>query len=582
MPNIIFLVMRRMRVPLIVLISAYAFAMLGFVLIPGEDDQGRPWQMGFFHAFYFVSYMGSTIGFGEIPYAFTDAQRMWTIVSIYVTVVSWLYAIGALISLIQTSIFRSAVTRNGFILKVRRLQEPFYLICGYGDTGQQLVAGLSGYGIRCVVIDQEHDRITELELENLPLDVPALHANAAQTDTLLDAGLDSAYCNGVVAVTRDDQVNLKVAIAAKLLNGNIKVYCWAESHDTGVNMASFNTDHIIYPYDTFAEFLAIALHKPSNHLLRQWLSSPPGTPLTDPVFPPRGHWLLCGYGRFGKAIYQQLIGLGLEITVVEEFPAETLAPDGTITGRGTEAETLELANIREAVGIIAGTDHDVNNLSIILTARDICPELFTVARQELVSNERIFDAARIDLVFNHSRLISRQLLSLITAPLTSDFLRLSRNEDDAWSRHLVCRLLGCVDEENPVCWVTTLQPERIQPFMDRIDEGGVVELQHLIREPADRKRKMPCVPLLILRGKERLLLPDDKTVLKPYDRILLAGLPTVERRIKDILTSPELLHYMITGDRRAAGTIWRWFNRGIEITPGEKSRDDGEKGDRVA
>ena len=93
MHNIVFLVLRRMRLPLIVLVCTYAFSVLGFVLIPGMDDQGNPWRMGFFHAFYFVSYMGSTIGFGEIPYPFTDAQRLWVMFSIYSTVIVWLYAI---------------------------------------------------------------------------------------------------------------------------------------------------------------------------------------------------------------------------------------------------------------------------------------------------------------------------------------------------------------------------------------------------------------------------------------------------------------------------------------------------------
>ncbi len=68
MHNLLYLLLRRMRVPLIVVILAYAISMIGLVLIPGVDDQGNPWQMSFFHAFYFVSFMGSTIGFGEIPY----------------------------------------------------------------------------------------------------------------------------------------------------------------------------------------------------------------------------------------------------------------------------------------------------------------------------------------------------------------------------------------------------------------------------------------------------------------------------------------------------------------------------------
>jgi hypothetical protein len=66
--------------------------------------------MSIFHAFYFVSFMGSTIEFGEIPYTFTDAQRMWVLVCIYFSVVAWLYAIARGIALAQDPAFRLPAT----------------------------------------------------------------------------------------------------------------------------------------------------------------------------------------------------------------------------------------------------------------------------------------------------------------------------------------------------------------------------------------------------------------------------------------------------------------------------------------
>ena len=412
-----------------------------------------------------------------------------------------------------------------------------------------------------MVVDQDADRITALELENLTFDVPSVHADASESEVLLDAGLCNPWCNGVIAVTRDDQINLKVAIASRLLNPRIKVYCWAESHDTGVNMASFETDEIIYPYDTFAKYFTTALDKPSHYLIRQWLTSPPGTPLSEPVFPPRGRWILCGYGRFGKAVYQQLTSLGLEVSVIEESPDEAQAPEGTVSGRGTEAETLNLVDIDNAVGIVAGSDHDVNNLSIILTARALNAEIFTIARQESASNDRIFDAAGIDLVFNHSNLISREILSLVTAPMTADFLRATGARSEEWSRQLVARLLGAVEENDPNCWAIALRPDNSRAFMERASVQRDVELHHLIREPGNRKRKLPCVALMIQRGDGRILLPDDKTKMEPYDQILLAGEPRARTRIVDILSSPELLHYMVTGQNRPSGYFWRWMVR---------------------
>ncbi|WP_315982829.1 ion channel [Aliamphritea spongicola] len=67
MHDVLYLLLRRLRKPLITVIVVYAVAVTGFVLIPGQDDAGQPWRMDFFHAIYFVSFMGSTIGFGEIP-----------------------------------------------------------------------------------------------------------------------------------------------------------------------------------------------------------------------------------------------------------------------------------------------------------------------------------------------------------------------------------------------------------------------------------------------------------------------------------------------------------------------------------
>ena len=231
MHNIIFLVLRRMRLPLIVLVCTYAFSVLGFVLITGMDDQGNPWRMGFFHAFYFVSYMGSTIGFGELPYPFTDGQRLWTTFTIYASVISWLYAIGSMLSLIQEPAFRQAFTRNAFTRSVRRISEPFYLVCGYGDSGSLLVKALADKGLRSTVVDIDQERINGLELADMGLYVPGLSANAADTSTLLDAGLKHRHCIGVVALTNEDHVNLKVAITSRLLNPEINVFCRAESPD---------------------------------------------------------------------------------------------------------------------------------------------------------------------------------------------------------------------------------------------------------------------------------------------------------------------------------------------------------------
>ena len=438
-----------MRTPLIMLICAYAVSVLGFVLIPGLDDQGQPWKMDFFHAFYFVSFMGSTIGFGEIPYPFTGAQRLWTLFTIYATVIAWLYSIGTLLTLLQTPLFQAEVTRNAFVRKVKKIRQPFYIICGYGETGRLVVDALIHQSIDCVVIDKNVDRINELDLENLIREVPHLNHDAADSDALIWSGISREYCQGVIAVTRNDEVNLKVAIASKLLNPKLKVYCRAEHHDTEKNMSSFGTDYIVNPYNAFADYFSTALTSPNRYLLHKWLASTNNFPLSEPVYPPKGRWLLCGFGRFGQAIYKKLLAHGLPVSVIEIDIEGTDAPSGSISGRGTEAETLEQAEIHKAVGIIAGTDHDVNNLSILLTARDLNPTIFTVARQQMSYNREMFQAAKLDWVTSNSTLIASQLLAKITSPLTTQFLDQIEDKDEQWINQLISRLSDCVDEINP-------------------------------------------------------------------------------------------------------------------------------------
>jgi Trk K+ transport system NAD-binding subunit len=284
--------------------------------------------------------------------------------------------------------------------------------------------------------------------------------------------------------------------------------------------------------------------------------------LTEPVFPPAGTWILCGFGRFGRAIHERLTAHRFPVTVVAEGSGDSDLPPGSVVGRGTEAVTLVEAGIEEAVGIIAGTDHDVNNLSIILTARQLKPSLFTIARQEFAHNNLIFSSAGIDLVTNHSRLISGALLSLITTPLTADFLRMASEQPEEWARILVCRLIGCVDDQNPSCWVITLRPERTPAVMAQFDSGTELKLHHLMRYPENRKKKLPCVALLLQRGRDRLLLPDEDLSLEAHDRILFAGNAAMKSQIQAITTSPYLLEYVITGANRPRGSLLRWF-RGI-------------------
>jgi Trk K+ transport system NAD-binding subunit len=561
MSNTLFLLLRRLRTPLVLLIVVYAVAVLGLVLIPGVDEQGRPWRMSFFHAFYVVSYTATTIGFGELPHTFTDAQRMWLTGTIYASVIVWLYAIGALLAALQDPAFRLLRVETAFARAVRRLREPFYLVCGYGDTGALLIRALVDAGIQAVVLDNDPERIAALELEDLPMMVPGLRGDAAQPATLMRAGLTHPQCLGVIALTNRDEVNLKIAITVKLLRPRLTVICRADTRDVAVNMASFGTDHIINAFDTFAGRLAMALHSPGMYLLYEWMTAAPHEPLREPIFPPVGRWILCGFGRFGKAVYTRLTREGVVATVIEADPAHTQPPPGSVVGRGTEAVTLEEAGIRDAVGIVAGTDNDANNLSIIMTARELNPKLFMVARQNETQNDALFRAARLDLLMQRSSVIAHKIFALLTTPLLTEFLDLARKQGNEWANQLVSRLGGIVGEEAPETWGLSITPLEAPAIYAGLARGTCVTVGDLWRDPRNREERLPGIVLLLKRGSVEMLVPDEATPLEQGDQLLLAGRVEARRLLSWIERNHNAFAYLLTGEERPAGYLWERFGR---------------------
>ena len=559
MEKVIYLLLRRMRLPLIVLISVYAISILGMTLITGVDEQGNPWRMDFFHAIYFVSFLGSTIGLGEIPYAFTDAQRMWTTFVIYAAVVSWLYAIGSILSLVQDQAFRRVLDFTSFARKVRRLQEPFYIICGYGDAASQLVRELSEHYIHSVVIDRDGEKILDLEVEDLPFHVPGLSENATDSDTLAAAGLKHPCCRGVIALCGDDDVNLAIAITSKLLAPELPVICQSDSSDAAANMDSFGTDHIIDPFEIFASRLAMMFHSPSMYLVYEWITAVHNAPLSEFKSPPAGTWVLCGFGRFGKSVREYITGEGVQIRLIEADTEVTGAPLDTVEGRGTEADTLNKAGIQDATGIIAGTDSDTNNLSILITARDLNPGLFTVVRQNNQNRDPIFKAADIDIIMQPGAIAAQHILGLILAPLLDDFLNLANDQDEEWANVLVSRVAGVVAEVTPETWSLDLSPLTAPAVFDCLIRGDKICLHDICVHPQDHTEPLPCVPLLIKRENEKLLLPDMEEELRAGDQILFCGHEEAMRHARHTVNDHQALYYIRTGIDRPSGALWRWL-----------------------
>lgn len=559
----IFLIMRRMRAPLIILIVIFAISVIGLTLIPGQDAQGRPVRVGFFDAFYFMSYTATTIGFGELPNPFTAAQRLWVMGTIYVTVVGWAYAIGSILTLLQDRAFRQALALRTFTRRVAALREPFLLMAGYGRTGELLRDSFLTLGQQFVVVDLAPERIDALDLSGHGPDVPGLVGDARNPDMLRVAGLQHPYCSGVLALTNDDEANLAVTMSANLLRPDVPVIARTVSPAIGARMLAFGRPSVINPFDRYGDHLLLSLRAPASYQLMTWLESGPGTPKPQRGEPPReGRWVICGYGRFGHEVTSDLRGGGLEVTVLDTSgPQSRTSPDpAVLVGDAADPDLLDRADLDSAVGFVAGTHNDTTNLSLLAAARERNPDLFLGARQNEVTSAPLFQAMEVDSLLVPTELIAREVYAQLSTPLLWRFLQEMPHLGNEWAAELVSRLEQHCGDHLEALTKIALTPAAA-PTLSSWLVGGSATLGDLLRDPTDRSGPLRVVPLLVQRPGDCTLAPTLDFVLQAGDEMLMAGRPDQFRALQLTLTDSSTAEYVLYDRRVPAGWIWRRLRR---------------------
>ena len=557
----VFLVMRRMRAPLIVIIVIFAVSVLGLSLMPGQDAQGRPDRMTLFESFYFMSYTATTIGFGELPYQFSSAQRMWVTLTIFLAVIGWAYAIGSLLSLMQDQGFRQALARNSFDRAVRRIREPFLLLVGYGNAAKMLARSLDDMGRRFVVIDNVDARVSGVELDAYRADAPALLGDARDTGLLTLAGLGHPTCAGVVALAGDDETNLDVAMTTALIRPDLPVIARSSSRDVGERMLAFHVQQVVNPLDRFGDHLRILLRSPAAYQLMIWLTSAPGTPLPRRFAPlPHGRWVVCGHDRYGEELSSDLRAEGLDVTVVHVAGGRVMA------GEGDSAHVVEAGHVSDAVAFVAATENDTTNLWLVEAAKRANPDAFVVALQNRRANRPLFEAIGIDFGMVPAEVIAHEVLARLANPVLMRFLPQVPHQGDAWSAQMVDRLVDTCGEGTPDLWRIRLTRDEAPTLASRLDERGL-SLDDLLRDPVNRDRPLAIVALTLLRDDERTLAPSGDVRLRLGDQMLLAGRPRHRAALATTLTEEPTAAYVFDGRRAAAGWVWRRLAGDPTTTP---------------
>jgi voltage-gated potassium channel len=140
----------------------------------------------------------------------------------------------------------------------------------------------------------------------------------------------------------------------------------------------------------------------------------------------KGHLILCGFGRIGSQVAQMLDDQKVPLVVVDNNPqhAELLdkAEFAYVIGEATEEETLLKAGLKRAEGLITCLPSTAANLYVTMTARELKPDLFILARAEDERDEVRLRKAGADHVVQPNRLGARRMAMAVIRPTVTDFI----------------------------------------------------------------------------------------------------------------------------------------------------------------
>ena len=170
-----------------------------------------------------------------------------------------------------------------------------------------------------------------------------------------------------------------------------------------------------------------------------------------------GHVIICGWGRVGRVVADQLAGRGLDFVVVD-IDADRLAgiEYPSLVGDATDDAVLRAAGIERAKALVTVMSNDAADLYVTLSGRSLNPSLFIIGRARGADSEEKIRRAGADRVINPQAIGGSRIAALLLQPHVAEFLDVMTREAGMEFRleelHLGARsaLLGTRLDDNSI------------------------------------------------------------------------------------------------------------------------------------
>lgn len=221
------------------------------------------------------------------------------------------------------------------------------------------------------------------------------------------------------------------------------------------------------------------------------------------------HFIICGYGRIGSIVCQEIKSEGYEAVVIEQNPKliELMEQEGVlcIEGDATSDETLLTAGLSNARSLISALTSEAANVYVTLTARQLNPDITIVARAGDKSHISRLELAGADRVVLPHFIGGIRMAQSVLRPTVTNFVEIA--------------VRGGLD--------LLMEELLVSPTSKLVDK----DLMH-----SDIRPRYNLIVIAIKKGSGDMVFnPGPKEVIQAQDTLLAVGKKSDLHAIKEIL-----------------------------------------------
>ncbi len=222
------------------------------------------------------------------------------------------------------------------------------------------------------------------------------------------------------------------------------------------------------------------------------------------------HYIVCGYGRIGRVLCKNLQRKPLDLVVIEKdrelIPVMDEDKVLYVCGDVSDEANLIKAGIKRAKGLVAVLATDADNVFLVLTARQLNPDIHIVARACHVESKSKLRAAGANNVESPYEMGGVSMAQRILRPTVTNFLDLA----------------------------FTYSRKDIQ--MEEIPVSSSSALSNVMLKDSGIRQKFNLIIIAIKKSDDSMLFnPSFETLIKAGDTVIAVGEEANLKKLEDIL-----------------------------------------------